>query len=85
MHLSFRYKGVQPHVPNLQNKENLTLDQFQIGRRWNCHRTTVLRICMRYGYSGLKFGGRASARRFALLEIVKIEKLARFSKGGTKQ
>jgi len=77
---------MQTHTPaSSPDNEIELLDQIQIGHRWNCHRTTVLRICRRYGYSGLKFGNRASARRFALSTIKKIEKSAGFSGGGNSK
>lgn len=53
----------------------------QLAIQWQCHRTSVLRICRRYGYSGYKFGPRASARRFEKSEIEQIERAA--AAGGT--
>jgi len=48
----------------------------EVAERWECHRASVLRTCRRFGYSGAKFGGRASARRFDRKEIERIEAAA---------
>lgn len=48
----------------------------QLAARWACCRTSVLRICKRYGYSGHKMGARNALRRYAASEIERIERAA---------
>lgn len=63
------------HIPDKISQIQRSLSARSIAQRWDCHPTTVLRICVRFGYSGIKFGsGRANARRFEIEQIKKIEK-----------
>lgn len=53
------------------------LTSSQVSVRWACHRTSVFRICRRFGVSGAKFGtGKTSIRRFREHDIQRIEQLA---------
>lgn len=48
----------------------------QVAERWQCHRSSPLRICRRFGYGAEKLGpSRSSARRFRVSEIERIERL----------
>lgn len=53
----------------------------QVADRWSCHRTSVPRICRRFGVSGAKFGSsKSSPRRFLVNDIEKVERLAAVGK-----
>lgn len=69
-------KNATPALRNVSvmKTQNL-LSARTVAARWDCHRSTVLRICRRFGYSGMKFGSdSASTRRFEKTEIERIEK-----------
>lgn len=57
------------------------LTASHVGRRWDYHPSTVVRVMQRFGFSGLKFGSsRQSARRFSEEDVQKVEELAGFGK-----
>jgi len=48
-----------------------------LATRWDCHRTTAVRIMHRYGHAGCKFGtARTSSLRFTLSSVLDVEKRA---------
>jgi hypothetical protein len=65
---------------NLSIRKQVYLSSNEVAQRWSIHRTSVARICQRYGYSGLKFGSSSCARRFKEEDIEKIEALANFNR-----
>ena len=56
--------------------QNHYVSAAEIAHRWSVHRATVLRIMKRFGCAGIKFGeSDQSARRFAWLDVYRIEKV----------
>lgn len=61
------------------NKTSM-LTAKEIGSRWKCHRTTVIRILEKFGCYGMKSGTeKQSLRRFEASEVMRVESLLRFS------
>jgi len=60
----------------MKDKNITYLGPNGLSARWDCHRTTASRIMQRYGYGGVKFGtGRTSPLRFALGDVLAVEKM----------
>lgn len=49
----------------------------ELADRWGYHRSAVIRVMRRFGFTGVKFGtARQAARRYADRDVMTVEKLA---------
>jgi len=57
-------------------KTNKFESSTSVANRWGVHRSSVLRIMRRYGFSGSKMGpSRNSPRRFKVSDVTQVEAL----------
>jgi hypothetical protein len=56
----------------MQNKNLISAKM--LGLRWSVHPTTAVRIMVRFGEGGLKFGDRRQcSRRFSMKSVLRVE------------